>query len=146
VFRLAVKKLKSAEVSKDRIFAKLALYEAGELHQKEMKQFECFGEEIKRGMYGCLSVHLFGREHFDSGSKEWFKVTDVDRCAAVEDFLQSHYFVAIKAKSSLDSADHFGSIQSWVQKPSQRVFELITSRDDAGQKLREVSKVCVHLY
>jgi hypothetical protein len=151
IFRLAAEKRKKAETSEDKLFVKFALCEAEELHHKAMHQFEHFGQEIKRGVYGCLSTRLFGKEHFDSGEKEWFeerlsRISDADRCAVIEDFLQSHYFVAIKVKSALDSADHFGSIQSWINKPSQRVFELITKEHDAGQKLREIPKICVHLY
>jgi hypothetical protein len=153
-FDLAAKKHRRAQTlveSKEAWLAKLAFDEASELHERAMKQFSYFNEEIKKGLYGCMSVRLFGNEHFDSGRQGWFAadpnyISDTCRCLAIEDFLQSHYFETIKANSALGSADHLGSIQSWINKPSQRVFEFMTSESHAGQKFKEIPKVVVQLY
>jgi hypothetical protein len=145
-FKCADEKRKRALESSNRP----QLGEAWGLHQRAMDQFAQFPDEIKQGIYGCISAR-FAHENFDHGASLWWNhdlgyISDKYRGCAIEDFLKSEAFQRFKMGNSFETKDELGSLQRWINDSSRIVIDYILQNEDAGTKLRQIPQAHVQLY
>ena len=132
--------------------AKIRHGKAQEAQREAMAQFDRLPDGIKRDLYAYFSTRIVrGHEHYDDGQKGWhdrdlMRYSAESRALAIQDFLSSERYKNWIKNNELEAKDSLGSIQCWIKGPASLVNDLLYLDERAGEKLKQMPKVLVHLH
>lgn len=144
-FQLVSDKFKYVELvnqSGEKDLAKLASKEATELYNQALDHLKKFPVEIQKEIHRLFEIRNAKNLQNKTLSNDLINTWHL----AIDDFLQSEALYFYKENNAFESNPELGSIQSWINEPSQRVIDFIVNNPNAGDMLKQLPKVYVHLY
>ncbi len=144
-FQLVSNKIYYAEMcdqSGEKTLAKLAFKETTELYNQALDHLKKFPEEIQKEIQRLFELRNAKNLHNQTLNNDRVTAWHL----AIDDFFNSEALYFYRENNQFEWTQELGSIQSWINEPSQRVIDYIVSNPMAGDMLKQLPKAYVHLY